>query len=346
MIKPWKLGISIFVCALVFSGWILAAWAPVEMVEMELVGSIGDDTLEWIQSEYEGIRPSLWIQRETEAYRLVMTSGNDRFFQKDGPGTGRWLLESDQNKLVLGEDLVDRYFQRHDVIGREMEFLGETYEVVGLAENSKSIWIPYSEELEDRLDWDRRILRYQIPNESFEDSFISKLRQEFRRYDVSVLLVLNHSNWRWAYFNVALVILLLFMWRRFYRKGRQTFVEMRAYVHQYRLTHRLKSISQYISENREGAKQIGKELAVALLWGGGIVFFARYLEMPASLRPKNLFSLVSYGDLAKQVGDRIALNLRIGLSDFQIRIAILWVLCLVLGVAAAWIAAGRGRRNG
>lgn len=346
MIKSWKIGFCVFVGLLILSGWILTAWAPSEMVEMQLDGFIGDDTLAWIRDENEGIRPSLWVQKETDAYRLVMTSGNDRFYQKEGPGMGRWLLESDQNKLVLGEALVDRYFQRNDVIGREIMFQGNTYEVVGVAENSKMIWIPYQEELEKRLDWDLRTLRYQIPNKDFEDAFISQLRQEFRRFDVSVLVVINHSNWTWAFFNVALGIVLLFFWIRFYRKGKQTFFETKAYIHQYRLTHRLKSITQYVSESRSQAMQIGKEMLASVFWAGGIVYFFRYLDIPAFMRPKNFFSLVSYRDLFAKWGEEIARSLRVGLSDFQIYVAVLWIFSLGIAIVATAITAGRRKRNG
>lgn len=346
MIKPWKIGICVFVVFTLFAGWISSVQAPTEMVEMELTGLIDQETLDWLRSDYDGIKPSVWFQRESSDYRLIMTSGNDRFYQKNGPGTGRWVIESDQNKMVLGENLVDQYFQRHDVVGREMEFMGESYEVVGVAKDSQMIWIPYQEELAKSLDWDRRTLHYQIPNDKFEETFISQLRQQFRRFDISVLYVVNHSNWRSAYFNAALSIALLFVCVRFFRKGKQTLREGRNYIHEYRLTHRLKSVTQYLSENRAGAVRLGKEFIAAILWGGALVLLLRYLDVPISLRPKNFFSLVSYRQVMLDWGQRIALNLRHGLSDFQIGSVKLWTLGFVLSVATAWFAAARRRKNG
>lgn len=346
MIKPWKIGVGVFVLSLFLSGWILSIQEPVEMVEVELVGRIGDETLEWIQSEYSGIRPSLWLQKENGDYRLMMTSGNDRFYQKGSPGTGRWLMESDQNKIILGEELVDRYFQRNDVIGSEMEFLGHTYEVVGIESGTSTIWIPYTELSEDTLDWDRRTLRYQIPNEDFEEVFISQLRQSFRRYGLAVLYVVNHSNWRWATINMALLVIMLFVWVWFYRKGKQTLKDTREFIHEYRLTHRLKSVSQYLNENRQGAKQLLMGALQAVAWGAAILFILRFIEVPASLRPRNFFSLAAYRDLMADWLDYFALNLRYGLSDFQIQAALLWLVCIGLGFVAQMIASRRRRRNG
>lgn len=346
MIKSWKVGLMIFLALLFFYAWIIPAQAPVEMVEMELVGFVGQETLEWIQSEYTGILPSLHIEKEMPAYRLVMSSGNDRFFQKDGPGEGRWLIKSDQNAIVLGEELVDQYFHRHDVIGEEMELGGVTYEVVGIESNSKTIMIPFDEDQEKEIDWDRKTLRYRIPNETFEEAFISRLRQEFRRFDLSVLYVVNHRHWRWSFMNLALLMIAGLIGRKLYKTLKAMGKESREFVKDYRRTHRLKTLIQYGAENRKAVFQILRDVGFVLVYGSLIIFMGSKMEIPLSLRPRNFFSFVSYGELISGWVNQLCLNFRYGLTDFQIQILGLWCLGILVAFFAQMMAARKERRHG
>ena len=346
MIKPWKVGAAVFCILLCFFAWIIPAQAPIEMVEMELYGFVGQETLAWIQSEYTGIMPSVHIEKETSDYRLVMSSGNDRFFHKDGPGLGRWLMESDRNAIVLGEELVDQYFHRHDIIGEEMNFRGDTYEVVGIESNSQTIMIPFDEEREKEIDWDRKTLLYRIPNESFEEAFISRLRQEFRRFDISVLYVVNHRHWRWSFMNLALLIAAVFVGHKLYNVVKIMGKESREFVRNYRQTHRLKTLVQYIKENRRSFMQILLKLGIVFIYSGLVYFMVSLIAVPMSLRPSNFFSLLAYRELLTEGVKQISLNFRHGFSDFQIDVMGMWCIGILVFFLAQIVLIRRGRRHG
>jgi len=346
MIKSWKWGIAIFLALLFFFTWMIPAQTPVEMVEMELVGVVGQETLEWIQSEHTGILPSLHMEKETPAYRLVMSSGNDRFFQKDGPGVGRWLMESDHDAIVLGENLIDQYFHRHDIIGEEMNFRGKTYAVVGIESNSQTLTIPFNEAWENEIDWDRKTLRYRIPNEAFEEAFISRLRQEFRRFDLSVLYVVNHRHWRWSFMNIALLLIVVLLMRKLVKLVKIMGLKSREFVHNYRQTHRLKTWVQYVKENRKAFLQILRTLCFVLAYGWVVFFMCSNMEISPSLRPGNFFSLDAYRELFSRGTHQLCLNFRYGLTDFQIQVIGLWCLGILLAFFVQAMVARRERRHG
>ncbi len=346
MIKSWKWGIVIFLALLFFFAWMMPAQTPAEMVEMELVGVVGQETLEWIQSEYTGILPSLHMEKETSTYRLVMSSGNDRFFQKDGPGEGRWLMESDRNAIVLGEELIDQYFHRHNIIGEEMSFRGKTYAVVGIESNSQTITIPFNEAWENEIDWDRKTLRYRIPNETFEESFISRLRQEFRRFDLSVLYVVNHRHWRWSFMNIALLLMVGLLMRKLVKTVKIMGLKFREFMHDYRQTHRLKTWVQYVKENRKAFLQILRALCFVLVYGWSVFFMCSNMEIPLSLRPSNFFSFGAYRELFSGWTNQLCLNFRYGLTDFQIQVIGLWCLGIIVAFFVQVMVARRERRHG
>lgn len=136
-------------------------------------------------------------------FDLVMAQGNFQMFSdvKVLEG-GKNYFNSDDNEVIVGDDVANYYYKSNNIIGKHIHFLNKKYKVIGVMKNSKKVLIPYEERLENR-NWNKIVFKARSNDVTDKGTLITSVKSYLRRSDVNVLRTIEYTTY--MYFDTILL---------------------------------------------------------------------------------------------------------------------------------------------
>lgn len=227
---------------------------------------------------------------------LIMTTGFD-FFTKDIPIIkGTFLKDINRNEVVIGDKVAGQYFTTLDVIGKNMNVLGNTYSIIGIIKNSNSIYIPYDDTLQG-IGWQTKVVKVCFKYDEYFYLSIDKMRNQLKIIGLQIFDTVIYKEIMNGYMNLAILSLLYVLIGCCYKLIKQTINSVNKIKREYIKKMRVLELKQYlIIHSVSILKTIGMCILSIILIQ--IIYkIIGYLYIPASVIPDNLFSLTSFLDI-------------------------------------------------
>ncbi|MGF7056597.1 ABC transporter permease [Brassicibacter mesophilus] len=233
-----------------------------------------------------------------EDENIIMTTGMDYEFKKIFLEKGEFVIDFSKKEAVIGDNIVDKYFSRPNVIGENISVLGRTYKVIAIEDKSSNIYIPYSYDLIDN-NWEKRVIKFETYKDERPLLWMEKIQTHLRILGVNTYDPIIYREIISLYINIIILLIAIVSALYFKKnivdiKNQITCIKMQ-YQNQIRTTEWHKFLKSEKGMFVSTIKLIIIDVFIMIF----IIKLISYLVIPLSLVPDNLFSLNSYVSMAK-----------------------------------------------
>jgi len=327
----------ILVVVMIFSGhmYLKNKYNPMA-VEISVRDSLTEKEFKRIKGKFHINSYSINYKTVYQGDNLIMTSGMDTQIKDIKIIHGEFIADTKMTIVVMGDKVSDKYFRTENGVGRTVTILGREYKVVGIIENSDTIYIPFNEELLN-LNWEKKTLSYVVPDEDMFYLTVEGVDNEINSIGIEIIDRVVYKEKINGYSNLLILLLLIFLIKKTYQIFRKLKEEISSLVGGYKEVYRSTEWYKYIiNEKKYFLKGLLKIIFIASLMFT-MVKIIKYISIPSSLVPDNFFSLMSYIYMVRLWSDKFLLNLQNGFSEISIDTIIMNIIMVAIMIIYGYV---------
>ncbi|WP_130805520.1 ABC transporter permease [Senegalia massiliensis] len=248
---------------------------------------------------------------------IIMTDGNNLDIKNIDLVKGDFLYSTDKKIAVIGDDIAEKNYSFSNITGKEINVFDENYEIIGIIKDNNNIYIPYDEKKLNEY-WDEVSISYVPVNQEETDFFIRDVEVLLKTIGINVIDTIIYKDNIDSFLNIIILLSIFIIIKLsiyLYLKIKKNIKTLTAYYNQNK---RREYFHKFIYIKRKPISLLILKLIVFISIIYIAIFSLRYLTIPNSLIPSNLFSLLSYRDVILRIYEKFLYYMQSGFISIWI----------------------------